>query len=991
MFNEGNSVEQFVTYLLCGSQSGQPEMVRDGRSAYGAGHLARDAAGLGWTYLPATQLPRTEADVLLESEVRAALLRLNPEIAEQPDRADEVLYRLRAILLSVQTDGLVRANEEFTAWLRSERTMPFGPGNEHTPVRLIDFDALSNNRYVVTRQLTCKAGPEKRFDLVLFVNGIPLVVGEAKTPTRPAVSWVDGAHDIHYDYEQSVPAFFVPNVFSFATEGKTYRFGSIRMPLDLWAPWRENEVNGVSGLSEVETAARGMLQPAVVLDILANFTVFATDKKHRKIKLICRYQQYQAGNQIVERVVAGRIRKGLIWHFQGSGKSLLMVFAAQKLRLHPDLESPAVLIIVDRVDLDTQITATFNAADVPNIVTAGTRDDLQAMLAQDVRKIIITTIHKFADAPEMLNDRSNIIAMVDEAHRTQEGDLGYKMRKALPNAFLFGLTGTPINKRDRNTFYAFGADEDEHGYMSRYTFEESTRDKATLPLHFEARLVQLRIDKEAIDEAFANITGDLSEEDQAELARRAAKMAVLVKAPERIRALVADIVEHYQEKVEPNGFKAMVVTFDRESCVLFKMAMDELLPPEASEIVMSVAPGETEWRKYDRPKDEEEKLLDRYRDPADPLKFLIVTARLLTGFDAPILQAMYLDKPVKEHNLLQAICRTNRPYGESKTHGLIVDYLGIFDDVARALNFDEESVRKVITGIDTIKEQLPEAMAKCLAYFPGVDRSIGGYQGLIAAQQYLPHNETRDAFAADYSVLERIWEALSPDPFLAAFEDGYRWLSQVYESVKPPSGNGKLLWFTLGAKTVELIHENVHVEKVRDDLETLVMDADVLAELLAGQDPKKTKEIEIQVSARIRKHGEDPRFMELGRRLEELKDRHERNLLTSLEFLKQLLKLAEDVLKAERNVDPEEERRTARAALTELFQEVRNDQTPVIIERIVNDIDEIVRVTRFPGWQRTIAGEREIKQALRRTLLRYQLHREQELFDRAYEYIRQYY
>jgi type I restriction enzyme R subunit len=319
------------------------------------------------------------------------------------------------------------------------------------------------------------------------------------------------------------------------------------------------------------------------------------------------------------------------------------------------------------------------------------------MLAQDVRKVIITTIHKFAGAGGVLNRRSNIIVMVDEAHRTQEGDLGRKMREALPAAFLFGLTGTPINRRDRNTFRTFGADEDERGYMSRYSFEESIRDHATLPLHFEARLIELRIEQAAIDEAFADITGHLTEEDQAELPRRAANLAVLVKAPERVRAIVADIVQHYREKIEPNGFKVQVVTFDRESCVLYKNALDELMPREASDIVMTVGQGDpVEWhRKYKRRREDEEKLPDRFRDPSDPLKLLIVTSKLLTGFDASILQAQYLDKPMKEHNLLQGICRTNRPY-RNKTHGLIVDYLGVFDDVSKSLNFGEREVQKAL-------------------------------------------------------------------------------------------------------------------------------------------------------------------------------------------------------------------------------------------------------------------------------------------------------
>ena len=546
----------------------------------------------------------------------------------------------------------------------------------------------------------------------------------------------------------------------------------------------------------------------------------------------------------------GHIKKGLIWHFQGSGKSLLMVFAAQKLRQHPQLKNPTVLIVVDRIDLDTQITATFNATDVPNTIAVTKREILQRLLAQDTRKVIITTIYKFAEAPGVLNTRSNIILMVDEAHRTQEGDLGKKMRQALPNAFLFGLTGTPINKRDHNTFWAFGAAEDEQGYMSRYSFEESIRDKATLPLHFEPRLVQLHVDKDAIDEAFANITGHLSEEDQANLAKQAAKMAMLVKVPERVRAIVADIVTHYHEKVEPNDFKAMIVTFDRESCLQYKQELDNFLPKEASDIVMTVNSGESEYKQYDRKKEEEEKLLDRFRDPKDPLKILIVTSKLLAGFDAPILQAMYLDKPMKEHNLLQAICRTNRPY-PNKSHGLIVDYLGVFDDVAAALDFDEKSMRRVISGLDELRGQLPEAVDHCLSHFPGVDRTIEGYEGLIAAQECLPDNEKRDAYAADYSALALLWEALSPDACLQPYVEDYRWLTQVYESVKPPSGHGKLLWYALGAKTIKLIHENIHVEAVRDDLDTLVMNADVLAEILELQDPRKSHELELKIIARL--------------------------------------------------------------------------------------------------------------------------------------------
>ncbi|HNY42467.1 MAG TPA: type I restriction endonuclease subunit R, partial [Bryobacteraceae bacterium] len=973
-FNEENTVEQLVLDALANKDN--QWCVSEPQADYLESHLSLHLSALKWRFVPAEELPRQHSDVLVESMVRDALIRLNPEIKAQPDRADEVLYRLRTIPLSVQSEGLVRANELFSEWLRGEKTMPFGERGEHTPVRLIDFENLSNNDCVVTNQWVypVKEGG-RRFDIVLLVNGIPLVIGEAKAPVRPAVTWVDGASDIHNGYELSVPPMFAPCVFSFATEGKCYRYGTVRMPINIWGPWHEGENKSEGTLADVQRSIRSMLKPQVVLDILQSFTLYATDKKHRRIKIICRYQQYEGANLVVSRVLKGAPKKGLIWHFQGSGKSLLMVFAAQKLRMHPMLGNPTVIVVVDRTDLDTQITATFNAADIPNMIGAATRQELQNLLATDTRKIIITTIHKFAEADGCLNERANIIVMVDEAHRSQEGNLGRKMRDALPGAFLFGLTGTPINKRDRNTFWAFGADEDEQGYMSRYTFQESIRDQATLPLYFEAVDVKLHINKEAIDEAYEQMTDDLNEEDRDDLAKRAAKMAVLIKAPARVNAICQHIVKHFTDKVEPNGFKAQVVTFDRECCVLYKRAIDTLISPEASAIVMHTQGGKSdEHAEWKLTKDEEEKLLDRFRDPNDPLKFLIVTSKLLAGFDAPVLQAMYLDKPMKEHNLLQAICRTNRIYA-GKTHGLIVDYLGIFDEVATALDFDEKTVQKVISNLDELKKELPGVVGRCLAFFPGVDRSVGGYEGLIAAQDCLPDNETRDQFAAEYSVFSRLWEALSPDTCLGLYAKDYKWLTQVYESVKPPSGNGKLLWHALGAKTIELVHANVHLETVRDDLDTLVMDADVLDGLLDAKDSdKKSKELEIKLIARLRHHKDNPIFIALGERLEKLKERHEQGLLHSLDFLKELLTLAREVVQAEKQVDPVDEQAKAKAALTELFAEVKSGKTPVVVERIVNDIDEIVRLVRFPGWQNTKAGEREVQKALRKVIyVKYQV------------------
>lgn len=874
--------------------------------------------------------------------------------------------------------------------------MPFGPNHEHVTVRLVDFEDLSQNQYVVATQFTFRAGPaERRADLMLLVNGLPLVLVEAKTPVRDAVSWVDGALQVHNDYERFVPELFVCNVFSVATDGKELRYGSIHMPLELWGPWRLDDTPAGSGLADLQHAITSLLRPAILLDILANFTLFATDKRKRRLKIVCRYQQYDGANRIVQRVLDGRLKKGLLWHFQGSGKSLLMVFAAQKLRMQPGLKNPTILIAVDRIDLDVQISATFHAADIPNLVKAETREELERLLRQDSRKIIITTIFKFGEVEGLLNAGNHIIVLVDEAHRTQEGDLGLRMRQALPNAFFFGLTGTPINRRDRNTFATFGAVEDDQGYMSRYSFDDSLRDGATLPLRFEPRLVELHIDKDALDAAYQDLTGGLSDLDRETLTRTAARMSVLVKTPERIARICADIAHHFQEKVAPNGFKGMVVTYDQEGCLFYKELLDEHLPPEWSDVVISVSGKEREdarYARYKRDRDAEERLLDRFRDPNDPLQILIVTAKLLTGFDAPILQALYLDKPLRDHTLLQAICRTNRTYGDKKVCGLIVDYLGVFDDVAKSLAFDEEGVKRVVANIQGLKDQLPGAMQRCLTYFLGVDRTLTGYEGLIAAQACLPNNTVRDAFAADYSTLSNLWETLSPDPVLAPYLDDYRWLSQVYISVQPTSGTGALLWHSLGAKTIELIHQNVHVDALRDDLDDIVLDADLVEALLGSANPEqKAKEIEIKVIQRLRRHMGNPRFRALSERLESLKERHEQGQLHSVEFLKQLLALAQELVAAEKEIPPAEDEERGKAALTELFEAVRNPETPIIVERIVAKIDEIVRLVRFPGWQHTSEGEREVRKALRRTLFDVKLHQDAELFDRAYGYVREYY
>lgn len=986
-FNELNSVEHYIIHQLSGLNLNNLAL-QDPKAAYGS----------QWQYKSASDLDRSVNEVLMKQELKEALIRLNPEIAAKNELADEVIYKLRAILISVNQIGLVKANEEFFKWLAGDKTMPFGENNRHVPVRLLDFEDLSQNTYIVTNQFRIHHRETKIPDIVLFINGIPVVVGEAKTPIRPSVTWLDGAYEIHDVYENAVPQLFVPNILSFATEGKCLFYGSIRCPLDFWAPWRledgEESLARKLGLGEIGKEMNDLLHPARLLDILRNFSLFTTNKKKQRIKVIPRFQQYEGANKIVERVKEGRIKKGLIWHFQGSGKSLLMVFAAQKLRRLPELKSPTVIVLVDRTDLDTQISGTFNASDIPNVEATESIRELQKMLEQDTRKIIISMIHKFRDARPNMNTRDNIIVLVDEAHRTQEGDLGRQMRAALPNAFLFGLTGTPVNKADKNTFWAFGSEEDEGGYLSRYTFQDSIRDGATLPLHFEPRMLDVHVDKETIDKLFADFKEEtaLTDEEADALNKKSAKMAAFLKSPERVAKIAKDISIHFKEKVAPHGFKAMLVTPDRYACIQYKEELDKYFAVEASKVVISTTANDLlEFKqKWGIDKSQQERIVDEFNDPISDLQFLIVTAKLLTGFDAPILQTMYLDKSIKDHTLLQAICRTNRLF-PNKTYGRVVDYFGVFDDAAKALQFDEASVKQIISNLSELREKLPQAMRDALQHFEGVDRNQSGFEGLEAAQDKLKTNEKKDAFASDYKYLSKLWESLSPDNILNLYQADYKWLSQVFESVRPASDNvGKLLWMTLGAQTTKLIHDNIHVGDIHN-LEEFILDADVIEDIFNNPDPKNAKKLEKILVNRFKKHGENPQFKKLSELLEELRDRAEKGLITSIEFVKELCKIAKETVQAEKDLEAKMQEKSPQAALTELFLELKTDQTPAVVERIVADIDAIVRVVSFVGWQKTSSGEREVQKSLRQALLKYQLHKDQVLFDRAYAYIKEYY
>jgi type I restriction enzyme R subunit len=982
---------------------------------------------LGWREVPSPQLDRMIDSVFVERELSAALVRLNPEIAANPERIDEVLPKLRAVVLSVVNDGLVAANERMTSWLRGLETTHY-VGTDATAypnVRLIDFDNPRNNSLVVSSEVTFHGLDNRRFDVVLWVNGIPLVVGETKTPISHERSWFNGAKDIHNLYEVRAAGFFVPNVLSFASEGKEFRYGAICQPPQDWLPWSHTtDPVMLPGMASVLRSVELLLRPEMVLDILRTFTLFS----HRSstaggetLKVIPRYPQVEAVDAIVARVRDRYRRQGLVWHHQGSGKTLLMAFAAAKLRRQYDLDAPTILVVLDRLDLIEQVESEFRSVGITGLKVAETRDQLARMLRDDdARGVIVTTIFRFAGAVE-LNARRNIVVMVDEAHRTQEGRLGLDMREALPNAKFIGLTGTPISTTDRNTWATFGDPDDPDGVLNHYSVDRSIADGATLPIHIETRLVDFHIDHDALDEAFEELaeTEGLDEREAGVLAKRASRVDMLIKNPDRIDAVCRDIVEHYRAKVAPLGLKAQVVAFDRELCVAYYERISALLHAgEEATVVMTCGKDDPpEWLAFDRERDGEARIKDRFRDVDDPLRFLIVTAKLLTGFDAPIEGVMYLDRPLRAHTLFQAVTRTNRRWtnpntDQEKLYGLVVDYVGLGTELAKAVAArDTGTGRERPTDTSELVQLLTEYVRECVARFDGIDRTTSAFEQLLAAQERLAATDARRILAEQFLRCEGLFEFLWPDTALRPIEDDYRWLARIYKSIAPTGVTDKLLWHRLGAKTADLIAEHLHGVTVDDTgLETIAVDAGVFEALRELElfptpiDPKRpptVAEVLDTIEARLRRKLDGPNvhpvWRSLAERLELLRQARLADAAASVDFLKQILDLAREVVEAEkREADGTLDAMSVlpdphKGALTQIFHEYAPDERPEIIERVVEQIDDIVRPVRGSGWQSSFPGDREVRRQLRLALSRNGLPATGELYDRAYAYIRENY
>jgi len=987
--------------------------------------LAKHLERFGWVYADDETLGRPVDGVFLADDLEAALVRLNPEIAENPARTGEVLARLRAVLLGVRNDGLVGSNEEFVQWMCGRRTVKYIGTEKDVQVRLIDFDNPKSNILRITTEATFHAGREhRRYDIVLWVNGLPVVVGEMKTPVNANISWLNGATDIHNAYERKTPEFFVPNVLSFASEGREFHYGAVCQPPELWLNWSSTTDEIMPpGLPSVIRSAELLLNPEMVLDILRSFTLYSsrpTAAGALRMKVIPRYPQVEAVAAIIARCRDPKKRQGLVWHHQGSGKTFAMAYAAAKLRHQTDMDAPTIVVVLDRLELIQQTEAEFQSVGIQSLKTAESKEDLRRLLRDDARGVIITTIYRFAEAG-LLNERENIVVMVDEAHRTQEGRLGLDMRAALPNAKFIGLTGTPISTDDRNTWAMFGDPDDPEGALNHYSVERSIHDGATLPVHVETRLVNFHFSAEALQKAFDDLAEEenLTDEEKGKLAAKASHISVVVRDKDRIEAICKDIVEHYRARIGPLGLKAQIVAYDRATCVAYYDAISQMLEPgEECTVVMTTSKDDPqEWERWNLEREEEATIKNRFRDINDPLKFVIVTAKLLTGFDAPIEGAMYLDKPLRAHTLFQAICRTNRRWtnpltGQQKLHGLVVDYVGLGKELAKALMTKSTSIPgQNQEDVEVLLSELMAEVTNTVARFESVDRNALIFTQIHDAQQILDTLPKREEFAAQFMRCQGLFEFLWPDMKLRPIEEDYRFLAKVYSSIAPNKAADLLLWQKLGAKTMEIVHE--HLTGVTIDgkqLEKVAMDVGVIEALkdltLFPADTKEPKkplnalEVLQKLEERIQKRFGDEMsekvWRSLAERLEMLRLSRISSAEESVDFLKRLLELAKDLIEAEKADD---EGRISeikvldprKGALTQIFEECRPDGTPVVIETVVEQVDSLVSPVRGTGWQSSHPGDRTVRQELRLILRNSGLPPAGELFDRAYAYIRENY
>lgn len=749
-------------------------------------------------------------------------------------------------------------NEHWQRKLRGGYSRRLTGEKQDRSIALIDFKQPANNRFHVVRQFRVAAQRPRCVDIVLFVNGIPLVVIEAKSPLK-ATAKAEEAFEQIKQYERDTPRLFASNAFSIVTDGIATLYGATGAPSQFYAPWPDAWPRRLADFpDDLAKDLWCLCEPSRLLDILAHFIVFESDPESgKKIKKVCRYQQFRAVNKAVQRVAEGKHRKGLIWHTQGSGKSLTMVFLALKLKTHltldaPTLANPNILVLTDRIDLDDQISKTFVACGLPNPVQCGSVAALREAVNRGGNgQMLLSTIFKFAGSKVPIPNSANWIVLVDECHRTQEKDLGAYLQATLPDAHFYGFTGTPIKSTDKDTYARFSIEGE--GYLDKYGIDDAVRDGATVPILYEGRKTDWAINEAEIDILFDRWFVDLPDDKREELKRKGLTVATLAKHQERVRLIALDIWEHFKAVCQPDGFKAQIVVVDREAVILYRAALAAVIAADLERDGMETAGqakadamiacvysksqednkpsedagvaalrGELETHYLDDAAEKDVK--KRFKAFGQEPSFLIVCDKLLTGFDAPVEHVMYLDKPLKEHNLLQAIARTNRTCaikrpdgGEiSKPHGRIVDYIGVTNHLDEALqSYRSEDVENALRDIAILRNDLKEAHARYRAQkratgLEGLDEKAAAY----AVGKLVTEGREDEWF--DLQRLTRIfikvYGDLSPDPSILDFTVEAKWAAAFLRlATQVIAKDESLDHRSYSGKIRDMLEQHVHV------------------------------------------------------------------------------------------------------------------------------------------------------------------------------------
>ena len=933
---------------------------------------------LGFEYIKPeafAKLRDLESEYIITPLLERAVGVLNPDANESEIK--NVIREVRKI----------DTNEGFSKALRDGINLMNPQTRQMYDYKLLDFDNPENNQFVVTNQFYFEGDTENiRPDILIFVNGLPLVDIEAKSPTASeGVSFENGIDQIKR-YEKVARKLFIPNCFNIASDGLKTVYGATGAPKQYFLQWRDPDfAKATTGKEDVvddaslEVTLNSLLSKKNFLDIVQNFILFEKEKE-KLVKKMARYQQMRATNKIVERVVTKEKRQGLIWHTQGSGKTLTMFFTAWKLRFDKALANPKVFILVDRVDLDDQIFETFTNAGGKNVERVVSRKNLEEKIQSPISGIFITTIQKFSElGSQVENLDENVIILADETHRGNEGISGINMRNAFKKAFFFGFTGTPVDKTHTNTFRNYEGEGKR--YLDYYSIQQAIDDGATIPVTYEARLSKFSIDEEKLDQQFEEIAGDLPDKQKTELVKKYGKKETLVKLPKRMEAVARNIVEHYKLYVEPNGFKAQVVAYDREAVANYKKLLDKLIPAEWSAVVYS--PGDPnsdadDLKVYNTSRREREQIIEKFKDPKSSLKFLLVCDMLLTGFDAPIEQVMYLDKPLRDHNLLQAIARTNRVY-KNKEAGKIIDYYGITRNLYDALDFDEDVVDSAMIDIERVKARFSDILSDVTKIFVGVNIEDPSMDNLRRCLKiFIDNQDKQKYFVEKYAKLRSLFEFLSPDSFLKQYIRPFEWFTSFYLAFLKEfrSEDDRYLLEEYGEKVRELIQKSsiIDYEGITKNFRELRVNDLYTLERLKGMDEEEKalnleKMLKQEISINL---DENPAYQKFSERLVAIRREFEQNQIDLAERIHRYEELMRDIkTKGEEAKDLGLDlKEYALYVISQEFVKAGKDE---VIKEFVKELRVHIEDDLDAGWQESSKRDvfiKDIKQTLQELILK---------------------